>query len=76
MTAVDDARYRLGVARQLVERAQRMLEIVFWREAALFARGAIEHAAKAILACFTTVSRTHDPDQPLQEALADPTFPP
>jgi HEPN domain-containing protein len=58
----------LRVARDNLDRGQ-------WREAALFARAAVENAAKAVQSCFTNVHRTHDPDQPLADALRSPQFP-
>ncbi|HEY3354414.1 MAG TPA: hypothetical protein VGQ83_14275 [Polyangia bacterium] len=75
MTAEQDARFRLGLARKLLERARDEVTRGSWREAALFGRGAIENAAKAIVACFAAVPRSHEPSALLAGALADPRFP-
>ena len=47
-----------------------------WREAALFARAAIENAAKAVLGAFASVPRSHEPRDILSEAVKLPGFPP
>lgn len=75
MTGRDDSAFRLHMARMLTGKAREALARGDWREAALFARGAIESAAKAILACFTSVPRSHEPGDILREALAQPRFP-
>jgi HEPN domain-containing protein len=46
-----------------------------WREAALFARAAVEHAVKAVAAAFGPVPRSHEPGKILDASLADPRFP-
>jgi HEPN domain-containing protein len=76
VTARDDSAYRLEVARGLLSKAQDALGRAEWHTAELFARGAVEHAAKALLACFTGVPRTHEPAEVLRVALAQPAFPP
>ncbi|MDI7268878.1 MAG: HEPN domain-containing protein [Myxococcota bacterium] len=75
MTGRDDSAFRLHMGRALAGKAREALARGDWREAALFARGAIESAAKAILACFTGVPRSHEPGDILREALAQPGFP-
>ena len=75
MTPRDSSRYRLELAESSLRVARDNLDRGQWREAALFARAAVENAAKAVQACFTSVHRTHDPDQPLAEALRSPQFP-
>jgi HEPN domain-containing protein len=46
-----------------------------WRDSALFSRATVEHAAKAILACFAAVPRSHEPARLLELSLAQPSFP-
>jgi HEPN domain-containing protein len=46
-----------------------------WRDSALFSRASVEHAAKAILACFAAVPRTHEPARLLRAALEAEGFP-
>jgi hypothetical protein len=74
MTAKDEGTYRLQLAGQLLREAQAQ-PAEMTHPQALLARGAIENAAKAILACFASVPRTHEPAQLLLEALQDPRFP-
>ena len=75
MTPRESARYRLELADRALKVARESLDRSEWREAALFARAAVEHAAKAVMACFAAVSRTHDPQAALGPALANPAFP-
>jgi HEPN domain-containing protein len=75
VTPRDSARYRLELADSSLRVARESLDRGQWREAALFARAAVENAAKAVQSCFTNVHRTHDPDQPLADALRSPQFP-
>jgi HEPN domain-containing protein len=46
-----------------------------WRDSALFSRAAVEHAAKAMVACFAAVPRTHEPARLVQLALSAQAFP-
>lgn len=66
VTSQDDSAYRLRLASTFLQKG---------REAAMFARGSIENAAKSVLACLTGVPRSHEPGALLEEALAQPTFP-
>ena len=75
MTSVDAARYRLGLAVRSLESARANLSRSAWRDSALFSRAAIEHGAKAILACFAVVPRSHEPAQILRLALGSAKFP-
>jgi len=75
MTAEQDARFRLDLANKLLVRAQDELARNNWREAAFFARGAIENAAKAIVACFGAIPRSHEPSALLTSVVDDPRFP-
>jgi hypothetical protein len=74
MTAVDDAAYRLRLAEDLLARARRVAAVDA-PSGAMLARAAIENAAKAVLACFTSVARSHEPEKLLAEALAHEEFP-
>ena len=56
--------------------AEADLSAARWRDAALHARSSIENAAKAILGCFASVPKTHEPRDCLEEALRHPSFPP
>jgi HEPN domain-containing protein len=75
VTGLDDSLFRLGMARTLVQKAQAAAARGEWREAALFARGSVEAAAKAVVACFTGVPRSHEPAALLRDAAAQPGFP-
>jgi HEPN domain-containing protein len=63
------------MARTLCGRARQALERREWREAALFARGAVEASAKAVVACFTGVPRSHEPAAMLRDVRGLPEFP-
>jgi HEPN domain-containing protein len=75
MTGRDDARYRSGLSQRSLSLSRDELATGRPREAALFARGAIEHAIKAIGACFGPVPRTHEPGHVLDAATASSAFP-
>jgi HEPN domain-containing protein len=63
------------MAETLATKAREALSRGDFREAALFARNAVENAAKAILCCFTTVPRSHEPADLLVRALGFAEFP-
>jgi len=75
MTGRDDSSFRLRTATMLLAKAREEASRASWREAALFARGAVENAAKAVLACLASVPKSHDPAPLLEEALRLPGFP-
>ena len=75
MTPKDEAGYRIALAEMRLRSAEGSLHAGRWADAALFARAAIENAAKAVLACFQTVPRTHEPAEVLRTALGLPAFP-
>ncbi len=75
MSPAVGAPYRLELARRSLESARDNHARGNWRDSALFARAAVEHASKAMLACFTAVPRTHEPARVLELALAAPAFP-
>ena len=75
MTGRDDSAFRLGMAERLLAKAREAQARADWREASLFARGAVEAAAKAILSCFSAVPRSHEPGSLLERALGCDAFP-
>lgn len=74
MTASEESAFRLRLAEDMFSRARRA-EAGDPATAVLLARGAIENAAKAVLACFSAVSRSHEPAELLQAALGEADFP-
>jgi len=75
VTAGEGARYRLRIAERSLGVARRLAAATDWREAALLARSSIENAAKAIVACFTSVPKSHDADALLRLVVDDPRLP-
>jgi len=75
VTPKDEAGYRIALAELRLRSAEESLRGGRWADAALFARAAVENAAKAVLASFQTVPRTHEPTEVLRAALALPAFP-
>ncbi len=75
MTPEVGAPYRFGLAERSLDSAQDNVTRGRWRDAALFARAAVENAAKAILACFGVVPHTHEPGQILLLATQSSQFP-
>jgi HEPN domain-containing protein len=75
LTPFVGAPYRLALARRSLESARDNFARGNWRDSALFSRAAVEHAAKAIVACFAAVPRTHEPARLVQLALASQAFP-
>ncbi len=75
MSPDTSAAFRLNLAQRSLESARDNFTRGNWRDSALFSRAAIEHAAKAVLACFTAVPRTHEPARVLELALEAAGFP-
>lgn len=75
MTADQAARYRLRLAELSLTSARDNFSRGAFRDAALFARASVEHGAKAILACFSAVPKTHEPGKLLRLALDSAAFP-
>lgn len=73
MTARDESEYRLRLVADQIARARRALGDP--ATAALLARAAVENATKAIVACFASIARSHEPGELLEEALAARDFP-
>ncbi|MFQ5613765.1 MAG: HEPN domain-containing protein [Anaerolineae bacterium] len=55
-----DSAYRLLLARQYLDEAEQDLALRRWRSAVAGAQMAVENAAKAVVACFGPVPRSHD----------------
>ena len=72
MTAQDGAHFRLDLGVRSLAGARENLARDNWRDAALFARAAVEHGARAVQSCFSAAPRSHDPDEILEIALGDP----
>lgn len=75
MTGEGGTRFRLRMALHSLDKAHEQAAIGSWREAAMFARGAVELAAKSIAAGFFAVPKTHDPEPLVRAALSDGRFP-
>lgn len=75
MTPGDEAGYRIALAEMRLRSADESLKAERWADAALFARAAVENGAKAVLAIFQAVPRTHEPAEVLRTALDLPGFP-
>ena len=75
MTPAVGAPFRLALAQRSRESARDNFARGNWRDSALFSRATVEHAAKAILACFAAVPRTHEPARLLELALLATQFP-
>lgn len=67
MIAKESVLYRLEIARQHLTVAEKMLKVEEWPSCVSNARVAFENAAKAILACFGPITRTHDTAELLQD---------
>lgn len=76
MTGREDSAFRFGMAQSLLAKARESHARGDFREASLFARNAVEAAAKAILACFSIVPRSREPGSLLDRALGFDAFPP
>jgi HEPN domain-containing protein len=75
VTPAVGAPYRLELARRSLGSARDNFARDNWRDSALFSRAAVEHAAKAIVACFAAVPRTHEPARLMELALSAEAFP-
>ncbi|MGD8238665.1 MAG: HEPN domain-containing protein [Armatimonadota bacterium] len=59
MTCEREARHRLDIACRLMGEAEQDAELGRWRSSAANGQQALEHASKAVLACYGPVPRTH-----------------
>jgi HEPN domain-containing protein len=75
VTPATSSAHRLALARRSLESARDNFSRHNWRDSALFSRTSIEHAAKAILARFAAVPRSHEPANVLELALDAKHFP-
>ncbi|HEX9653073.1 MAG TPA: HEPN domain-containing protein [bacterium] len=69
MTAMDDARYRLRLAKGFLKEAQQDLELQRWRSCVDNAQLAIENSGKTILAVFGPTPHTHEPTKDIQKLI-------
>ncbi|HEX9640150.1 MAG TPA: HEPN domain-containing protein [Candidatus Krumholzibacteria bacterium] len=67
--------YRLQLALRSLASARDNLGRQNWRDSAVFSRAGVEHAVKAIVACFGAVPRSHEPQRLLAQALETGAFP-
>lgn len=74
MASVEDALYRLQLAQGLLQEAQGSFAARLWRSCVDNSQLATENAAKAVLALVGPVGRTHSPDVPLGQAIAEGRF--
>ncbi len=75
MNGVKDAGYRLRLAQGFLAEARQDIPLARWRSAVDNAQLAIENAAKAVLARFGPVSRSHHPHQQIRQGLVADVFP-
>jgi HEPN domain-containing protein len=75
MNGAKDADCRLRLARGFWAEARQDLPLARWRSAVDNAQLAIENAAKAVLAQFGPLSRSHHPHQQIHQGLATDVFP-
>ena len=70
MVAGEDAAYRMELAKRYLEMAEEDFGLERWPSCVSNAQVAVENAAKAILACFGPIPRTHDTAEWLQRLPA------
>ena len=61
MNSIEDAKYRLRVAKGFLAEARQDFELGRWRSCVDGAQLACENALKAVIALWSPVPRTHDP---------------
>ena len=60
MNCEREAQHRLGIACRLLAEAEQDAQLGRWRSCAANSQHGVEQAAKAVLACYGPVPRTHD----------------
>lgn len=60
MNPQEDAEYRLRLAKEHLEEAEKLFELSFWRASGGSAQLSVENSAKAVIAIFTAPPKTHD----------------
>ena len=69
LNPLSEVRYRLKLASEHLERAERAFELCDWVAVALSAQLAVENFAKAVIAVFETPTWSHDPSNQLRRLL-------
>jgi len=65
----EDSRYRLRLARGFLQEAEQDYQLRRWRSCVDNAQMSVENAAKAILALFGPLTKTHDPSAHLRSLV-------
>lgn len=74
MASVEDAHYRLRLARGFLDEALQDRELYRWRSCVDSSQLAVENAARAVLTLVGPVARTHAPADLLMRAVAEQQF--
>ncbi len=75
MNSHDDAKYRLKLARDELNQAQKSFSDKSWWVCVNHAQLAVENGAKAIIACFEPVEKAHEVMPALKSLLEDSQVP-
>lgn len=65
----EDARYRMRLARGFLQEAEQVYDLRRWRSCVDNAQMSVENAAKAILAFFGPLAKTHEPGTHLRNLI-------
>ncbi len=69
MNAVDDVQYRLVLATEFLDTAERDFSRGEWPSCVAHSQLAVENGAKSVIACFEPVPQTHQPQNVLTQIL-------
>lgn len=75
MNSLREASYRMSLAEGYLRRAERFFKENAWLDCVRDAQAAVENAAKAIIANFAPVQRSHEPARQLEALLENGAFP-
>ncbi len=75
MNSLREANYRMKLAEGYLERAERFFAENAWLDCVRDAQAAVENAAKAIIALFAPVQRSHEHIRQLASLLENGVFP-
>lgn len=75
MNSKDDAQYRLKLASQHLEDAEKDLQFQLWRDCFSHSQECCENAGKAIIAMFKPVAATHEVQSQLKKLLDEELLP-
>lgn len=75
MNGRDDALYRLQLAEHYLEDAEQEFDKSRFSDCVGSAQEAVENSAKAIVACFWPVEKSHEPDRQLRQLLQKANLP-